>query len=715
LSKKIPGTFPDLKVLEGYVKPITSERLRLAVDTDQMWKGEADIAKIAGCCEKFFEWGYKELIVKRFRTVLWGGVCMLKLRQAVIDAENEEMTKRKFDKLAIGTASGDYFQDMGHLPVSKSGRDEQYRGENQLFARITRSREHASTDGLLEYRVEVNPAQLVRSAESGIIGSRLPLQDDLALDADEDENEGDEGEGGSKEKKPRKPPPHPEEPMLLWLPAVMLELAEPGLVKEFEGTKDAKAIKEQEAAQRKKGRAEGKVVPWQPKAKKADANMEEECPKTPTKRKASTASKKKGGQSQAGAIAGAFKVTKKKPAAEADKGKGKNKSFTPSSDHEDFEEGGEGLTPTKLFTSIATAAPKPTATRSMFEEVLGDAFASSLPEVVHQPKSFDSADKNPLESIPAPSTDNSGGKAKPAVVGPSKSKPQAHNPPPAATRTANERARFLFTQTPDYFSPSPSLADDDEEDLLDPYAKLAPIPLMPVNKRTTSASTKASGSGSSRSNSTGSASSGLPMRWPTIDHDEVESFEDVFADSTPVATSNRPKPHTKGQEGTMSNGKRFHFVLPDSPTPGAGPESHALSKLKGKRKERARPSSSRSATATAEDTDEGKEGGVRGFSRKSYALDSPRAGGRVELPHLGAGDVLAPPTRKVKGKFEVIDLIDLSDSDGKDAPVLVRTLVKPTIKPRPKAVTELRIENVKGVSSGKVKIVDMNVIDLDSD
>ena len=70
LSKKIPQTFPDLDILECYVVPVTSESAGGNVDTDRMWRREVNIAKIAQCCEFLFEWGYKELIIKRFRTFL---------------------------------------------------------------------------------------------------------------------------------------------------------------------------------------------------------------------------------------------------------------------------------------------------------------------------------------------------------------------------------------------------------------------------------------------------------------------------------------------------------------------------------------------------------------------------------------------------------------------------------------------------------------------
>ena len=74
LSKKIPQTFPDLDILECYVAPVTSESSGGNVDTDRMWRREVKIAKTAQCCELLFDWGYKELIIKRFRTSLWGAV-----------------------------------------------------------------------------------------------------------------------------------------------------------------------------------------------------------------------------------------------------------------------------------------------------------------------------------------------------------------------------------------------------------------------------------------------------------------------------------------------------------------------------------------------------------------------------------------------------------------------------------------------------------------
>ena len=98
-------------------------------------------------------------------------------------------------------------------------------------------------------------------------------------------------EVGARKGKRRSHPPYPEEPMLLWLPAVMLEMAVPAIVEEFEGIEGAKARKKQEIEQRKKDRVEGKIVLRQANAEKVDAKTEGGCHTIPTQGKTSTASK----------------------------------------------------------------------------------------------------------------------------------------------------------------------------------------------------------------------------------------------------------------------------------------------------------------------------------------------------------------------------------------------------------------------------------------
>lgn len=132
-----------------------------------------------------------------------------------------------------------------------------------LITQIHSTRTHISTDHLLEYRLEIAPAQLVRLAEAGIKGTRRPPDKD---DVYSDDDEGD-GEGGKKSKDPK-------EHMRVWMPADMVKLVEPGLVEEYE---EMLRAKEEKKANKGKGRKKkdpmerekGKKVPAAKGKKKA--------------------------------------------------------------------------------------------------------------------------------------------------------------------------------------------------------------------------------------------------------------------------------------------------------------------------------------------------------------------------------------------------------------------------------------------------------------
>ena len=302
-----------------------SESVGGNVDTDRMWRREGNIAKIAQCCELFFEWGYEVLVIKRFRTFLWGGVCTRVPRRGVMDSDEKEVaahrpdrnyrsenggdtmatprkTGRRAHEFAVGTSTGlirHYSQDMQHAPPSQLGcefRDE-YGGEGkELFDSDNSLKGTPFYGWAVGVQGRSVPCPSVRLAESGIRGLRSPLRDNLGPDTGEDEDEaGDEGDW-SRKRKAKKPPPHPEEPMLLWLPAVLLEMAVPAIVEEFEGVEGAKARKKQETEQRKKDRVEGKIVLRQAKAEKGDAKTEGQYHTIPTQRNTSIASKRKDGQ-----------------------------------------------------------------------------------------------------------------------------------------------------------------------------------------------------------------------------------------------------------------------------------------------------------------------------------------------------------------------------------------------------------------------------------
>ncbi|KAJ7199742.1 hypothetical protein B0H12DRAFT_1165083 [Mycena haematopus] len=126
LASSLPDAFPDIDILLSYVNPLTSER-------------------------HYFGWGYRDAIIKRFKTVIWHGAVLRILRRGVLDLE-EKRRRREF-----------HFSSMTFNPVE--GDD-----DDRLITRITRMREHAFTDGILEYRLEIRPRQLTSERGEGGAG-----------------------------------------------------------------------------------------------------------------------------------------------------------------------------------------------------------------------------------------------------------------------------------------------------------------------------------------------------------------------------------------------------------------------------------------------------------------------------------------------------------------------------------------------------------------
>jgi len=250
LAKKIPDDFPDLDILLSYTNPITSETEDKPT-REVTWEHEPDIGKIAGLCELYFEWGVKDVIIKRFRTVLWPSAVLRILRRGAMEKDQKILKglptspqkSKTVDRHPPGTPSKmitKYFSSMKLNSPSKAnekGREysdsESEAEEDRLIVKIHSSRRHASTDGILEYRLEIAPAQLVRLAEYGVQGIRPPIEVDAAYD--DTENEADEDEDRGKHKgRGKKPPPDPESHLRVWMPACMVETVEPELVKAFE-------------------------------------------------------------------------------------------------------------------------------------------------------------------------------------------------------------------------------------------------------------------------------------------------------------------------------------------------------------------------------------------------------------------------------------------------------------------------------------------------
>jgi len=295
LANSITENFPDVDILLSYVNPITSESMgRDSNNTKITWEREPDLAKLAGVCELYFEWGYKEAIIKRFRTILWHSMVLRILRRAVLNLDEdipEEGVPRTPKKRRganneslCGTPSkmiAKHFSSLNISPsakVSISGSSEE-EDEEHLIVKIHSSRTHALTDGLPEYRLEIAPKQLVLLAESGIKGLRTP-------EGPNEWSSDEEGEGEEISKKTgKKVPTDPETHLRVWMPACIVKLVEPRIVSDYENIKEQKLIKKTKGTRGapKKGKA--------PQKKKVDAveELSDVFSASPTKNKSTIA------------------------------------------------------------------------------------------------------------------------------------------------------------------------------------------------------------------------------------------------------------------------------------------------------------------------------------------------------------------------------------------------------------------------------------------
>ena len=247
-SVSLPSNFPNLEVLKKYANPIitgTQQAVSVALrDTANL-----DLAQVAWLCEEFFEWGYQTMILQRFRNFMWNGAVMHVLRRAVLEADEKERRNHPIPGLNYGTsksldgAIGTSASTIQKYPgmsnradrvagafLNQGPRQAQTNISNHcpLVTKVVSSHQHTSTDGVLEYRLEISPAQLVEITMSGILGKRA-------------EPPRIEGSNTPKE------PIEPNTTLRLWIPAAMLSRVHPALVEHFldsEGKKKCKGRSE---------------------------------------------------------------------------------------------------------------------------------------------------------------------------------------------------------------------------------------------------------------------------------------------------------------------------------------------------------------------------------------------------------------------------------------------------------------------------------------
>ena len=240
LAKNVPDSFPDIDILLSYTNPITSETESSARNLLSItWDREPDLGRLANICELYFEWGVKPIILKRFRTVIWPSAVLRVLRRQVLERdratrESPPSTPKKSRKeTVVGSPSKTMMSRFSKLQLGAVGSDDE--DDARLFVKIHSSRTHASTDGILEYRLEIDPGPLVRLCEAGIAGIRPPIREDEWADDDDGDDE--------KEGKDNKTSTNPLQSLRVWMPASMVQIAEPELVMEFDSAQEKKAAR----------------------------------------------------------------------------------------------------------------------------------------------------------------------------------------------------------------------------------------------------------------------------------------------------------------------------------------------------------------------------------------------------------------------------------------------------------------------------------------
>ncbi|KAG9121380.1 hypothetical protein FRC07_002688 [Ceratobasidium sp. 392] len=299
------------------------------------WKGELALGALGRICEQYFEWGIREIIQQRFRTILWPAVVLRVLRRSVMEQERikeiqsrsvtprpSTPTRNSAEPIVPGTprrlvkkhfGGGDSNSDSG----SDSDLGSEYvRGErkggaetpkarrtmsadgnqvdpHQLLQAVKSEREHASTDGLREFRVEVAPKHLARLAVRELLGTRDPallagtmfdMEGTPKGDGDDEEND-----DADEESLPRRlKTVDPATAVRVWVPAELVQMVHPELVRAWEerGTKSksrTKATSGSTARRKNTKDTEGGTAKRGGTSAKTKAKLKEkEKPKLPT-------------------------------------------------------------------------------------------------------------------------------------------------------------------------------------------------------------------------------------------------------------------------------------------------------------------------------------------------------------------------------------------------------------------------------------------------
>ncbi len=278
LAASLPPEFPDLVVLEHYVRPAVSpDHGGWPGFTARNRFGRGDPRGWARACEKWFEWGYAEEIGRKLRTLAWRGEIVAGAGARLGMDGHKEETARRRERSGEGVSAGRGLAlTMSPFPPAR-------------LIRIHAERTHRSTDSTPEYRVEYDPLEWTTIALDAIDGtrprpeslsaeqrdalgmvplvppSRLGYASQSSASEYEPSSEGDDVVGLLS---PRKQRQRKEVDLAssekVWIPKSIIDVAYPDLVEAYQADLREKELRKTPV---KKARP---VAPTQPKRRPAD-------------------------------------------------------------------------------------------------------------------------------------------------------------------------------------------------------------------------------------------------------------------------------------------------------------------------------------------------------------------------------------------------------------------------------------------------------------
>ena len=260
LAAMSPAELFNMDAVEAYMQPKTSGE-----DPSQGWPGflgsdrragagrnggRGDMEGLARACERFFEWGTRDLVVKRFVSESVGT-----FGNEIVQAARRRVIEQDPEQTAIRPSAGPSGRLTSYFPVTASSSSQ---GKSaapvaptpstsypECIVKIERTRPDPTNTELTEYRIQYKTADFVQRVHDAMTGSRvdpkhLTPEERLALGMKEVAQEDLEDEEAPKDKGLAR----------LWIADWLVREAWPALVQEWEEAEAAKAKPKSRAASR---------------------------------------------------------------------------------------------------------------------------------------------------------------------------------------------------------------------------------------------------------------------------------------------------------------------------------------------------------------------------------------------------------------------------------------------------------------------------------